>query len=462
MALAAAIAIVFLGGLVGVAVHDPGRSHPHPSDWDPRVLSLVRFVEEARDLDFRQPVFVDFLTPAEYTAETTTDEDDLDDDSRDGLGRQAAELRALGLASGDVDLFAAYNAVSDGGTLAFYDPNDGRIRVRGTELTVGLRVTLVHELTHALQDQHFNLSRLYADDLDSSAATAFRALIEGDALRVEDAYTGEGLTDDERTAYDNEYAELVRRSSVSTSEVPPFITASFGVPYLLGQPFVTMLANTGGTRAINDAFDDPPFTEEHLFDPASYRANEGAEEADLGLDDDVDILDRGSFGSPSWYLVLAERIDPKVAFEAALGWAGDTYASYEREGRSCVRVAFIGDSDRDEQQMAAALDDWIEQLPGGKARTLDLDDHPGFEACDPGPDVDMQLSGRVVDALYVPALWAYLVADAATELDESGSRCYASEVMAALSYEEMTDQSGAAFTGDAFQQLLDEAFIACA
>ena len=33
--------------------------------------------------------------------------------------------------------------------------------MRGTDLTdVDVRITLVHELTHALQDQHFDLTKL--------------------------------------------------------------------------------------------------------------------------------------------------------------------------------------------------------------------------------------------------------------------------------------------------------------
>ena len=76
------------------------------------------------------------------------------------------------MASGELDLFTAWMSVSDGGTLAFYDPIDERVRVRGTELSVGLEVTLVHELTHALQDQHFDVERLYDDDPSTAAQSA--------------------------------------------------------------------------------------------------------------------------------------------------------------------------------------------------------------------------------------------------------------------------------------------------
>ncbi|MEX2294344.1 MAG: hypothetical protein WD691_11205 [Acidimicrobiales bacterium] len=410
---------------------------------------------------FKHPVYVDFLTPTEYTDETTKKPDEVEDEERKDLDRFAGELRALGVASGPLDLVAAYNAVSDGGTLAFYRPHDQRVRVRGTELTVGLRVTLVHELTHALQDQHFDIERLYGDQLDSSASTAFRALIEGDALRVEEAYSSDELSAADQAAYEQEYAGQLQESVEATDAVPPYVTAGFSVPYLLGQPFVAMLANQGGNDEVDDAFGSPPDTEEHLFDPASYLAGEDDEDVDLDLPDDVDVLDEGPFGSPSWYLVLAERIDPKVAFAAALGWAGDAYATFERDDRSCIRAVFAGDTRRDEREMAAALEDWASAMPGELAEVIEVDGHPGLESCDPGESTDMALSGRGAKALFVPSLWGYLVADAARGADPQQARCYALRVIDGLTYEQIVDPDGEVFAGDAFQGLVDDSIAAC-
>jgi hypothetical protein len=462
VALGVAVAGVLAVGAVAILTNAFDSGPGHPDEWDPRVADLAAFVEGERDLLFEHPVYVDFLSPSEYTDATTADEDSIDDAGRKELDRYASELRAFGLASGKLDLFAAFNAVADSGTLAYYDPVDERVRVRGTELTVGLRVTLVHELTHAVQDQHFDLERLYAEDVDNSAATAYRALIEGDALRVEEAYTAGKLTEAEQADYAEEYASELDDSVASTADVPPYVSASFGVPYLLGQPFVMMLSNEGGNTAVDDAFTSPPDTEEHLFDPASYLAKEEGEDLDLGLDKDIEVLDDGPFGSPSWYLMLAERIDPMVAFNATLGWDGDSYATFKRDGRSCVRAAFAGDSPDDEAQMAAALEQWAAAMPGGLAEAIDIDGHPGLESCDPGEDVDMALTGRSEDALYLPNLWGFLIADAVTELDADGARCYAHQVLDGLSYEQITDPEGTVFQGDSFQTTLMEAFQACA
>lgn len=452
------VVLLLAAGITVVVVRD---GIDHPDEWDPRVADLAEFVEDARDLEFDHPVYVDFLTDDEYTELTTTDEEALDDESRAELDRYAGMLRAMGLASGEIDLFAAYNQVSDAGTLAFYDPEDQRVRVRGTEMTVGLEVTLVHELTHALQDQHFDLQRLDSDELDEGGAVALRALIEGDAVRVEEEYVLEELDEDQQAAYDEEYASELEESLEATDEVPAFVSASFGVPYALGAPFVQLLLNDGGNSDVDDAFEDPPDTEDDLFDPTSYLADEDEQDVELDLGDDVEVLEDGTFGSPAWHLLLAERMDPLVAFDATRGWDGDAYATFERDDRSCVRAVFAGDSDEDEAEMSEALDVWVAALPGGQAETLEVDGHPGFEACDPGEDVDMELTERSEDALSVPAVWGYLVADAATVLDLEGARCYAEQVLDGITFEDLIDPEGAAFATEEFQETLDDAFSTC-
>jgi hypothetical protein len=460
-ALGTVIAGLLSIGIASALTKTVDEGPDHPDSWDPRVEALATFIEDARGLDFDHPVHVDFLSPAAYTEETTNDEDTLDEEDRAELDRYAGELRALGLATGDLDLFAVYNQVSDGGTLAFYDPVEERVKVRGTTITVGLQVTLVHELTHALQDQHFDLERLYANELDSSAAAAFRGLVEGDAVRIEDDYVREVLSAEDQAAYDEEYATELEQSQASTGDVPAFVNASFGVPYLLGQPLAVLLTNRGGNDAVDDAFRNPPDTEEHLFDPASFLADEGSDDVELDLDDDLEVFDDGPFGSPTWYLLLAERIDPKVAFEATLGWGGDAYAAYERDGQVCVRAVFVGDTPEDEDEMRTALAEWIKAMPGGQATTLEIDDHPGLDACDSGVDVDMALTGRAERALFLPSLWGYLVADASSQLDPGGARCYARRVLDEVTYDEITDPEGTAFQGDAFQKILLRAFHTC-
>ena len=100
-------------------------------------------------------------------------------------------FRALGLIEGEIDLFATMNELRGAGIVGYYDYESERIRIRGKKLTPTVQSTLVHELTHALQDQHFDLekrtAKLEKAD-DSAASSAFDSLVEGDASRIETAW----------------------------------------------------------------------------------------------------------------------------------------------------------------------------------------------------------------------------------------------------------------------------------
>src|SRR5699024_803279 len=116
-----------------------------------RLVDLVAFVEEERGHDFDEVVTVNFLDSDEYT-EASTGLDDFEDEGEPTVDGEA-ELRALGFVSGEFDLDEMGDALADTGTLAFYSTDTEEVYVRGTDLTPALRVTLVHELVHALQDQ---------------------------------------------------------------------------------------------------------------------------------------------------------------------------------------------------------------------------------------------------------------------------------------------------------------------
>ena len=150
-----------------------------------------------------------------------------------------------------------------------------------------------------------------------------------------------------------------------------------------------------------------------------------------------------------------------MALDAALGWDGDSFAAVERDGATCVRVAFRGDAPSDEEEMADALQAWVDAMPGGAAEVDEVDGHPVLETCDPGEDLDLELTGRSETSLYLPNLWGYLIADAAGVVGPDEARCYAQAVVDELPYEDIIDPEGEAFDDEAFQAILTAAYEAC-
>ena len=169
--------------------------YDHPAAWDARIQPYVKIAEKQRGLEFLHPVEVRFLPPAKFEKTVTTDEKELDKDEREEIEQFTGLMRALGLLSGDVDLFKAVNDLSGGGTLAYYSFDDERITIRGEQLTPAMRSTLVHELTHVLQDQHFKVGARMSGCREEAEGRAVhlgvlhaRGILEGDAERVEHLY----------------------------------------------------------------------------------------------------------------------------------------------------------------------------------------------------------------------------------------------------------------------------------
>src|SRR5207244_3042537 len=167
------------------------------------------------------PVQVHFLAPAAFNKLVAASPDDLAQ-HRDEIEQSTRLLRAAGLIGAHVDLAQVVNATQVAGTLAFYDENRKQVYVRGTgPLDEQTRVTLAHELTHVLQDQDLDLGKLQhrAEDSTSGSADAFRALVEGDASRIEGEYL-QGLSKADRRAYMQQSRESSADAAASAKRVP--------------------------------------------------------------------------------------------------------------------------------------------------------------------------------------------------------------------------------------------------
>jgi hypothetical protein len=370
------VIVLLLGGNI-VALQQI-ETDTHPSAWDPRIDTLVSFVEDKRGLDFDHPVRVRFLTDAEYIKEQTTDESDLTADETRDLTLFEGQAKALGLISGDTNLLEDINAIATGGTVAYYDHEAEEMVIRGTELTVGLRVTVVHELTHALQDQAFGLDREFESD---GAQSFFDALVEGDATRIENEYVT-SLDQAERSAYENEPDD---GSEDALAEVAPALLQFFGAPYALGEQITALIVDEKGQRGLDRLFRTPPDSDEGLLN-AFVALDGGQRVKDVSaptLSPDEEENDSGDFGSLAWYLVLASFVDVKTALTAVDGWGGDAYVGYEKAGKSCIRIAFVGDTANDTTEMTNALNQWKAVFTENTARVTPSEGRVELDACEP-------------------------------------------------------------------------------
>ena len=427
----------------------------YPDEWDEQVTPVAEWVADERDLEFEHPVHVEFLSSDAYREQVAA-ADDLVEENDDEAEDFVAVLRALGLVSGEVDLEQAVDDLAGEGTLAVYSPEDERIYVRGTELTPDVRVTLAHELTHVLQDQHFDLSRLADPDYDRSEG--LRSVAEGDADAIGDAYAEQELTDSEREEYEDQSQQDADESEASLEDIPPTLVAFFAAPYVLGSGFLAYIDAVGGDD-VDTLLEDPP-SEQELFDPA-VRGTPNAEESEVTIEapDGADELDDGTFGSLVWFLLLAARADPVAAMRVADGWGGDHFVVYRQDDQVCANLAVVGDDELSTAVFASALTGWVAESPAGTARVEQVGDQVRLHACDPGADAEPV--GELTDeVMAVPVIRTVLSAT----FQEGGmtaeqARCVVDRVLPDLPLDRLDDPD--AIDPAEARQLVADAAVAC-
>jgi hypothetical protein len=318
-------------------------------------------------------------------------------------------------------------------------------------MTVDLRVTLAHEFTHVLQDQHFTIGRRRTSHFSTSQeSSAFRTLLEGDAVRIENQYI-DSLSAEEKTQYQQVHQQEVDSATAGLSEVPVALQALQAAPYLLGPTFVELLDAKGSQSEVDSAFRTPPATDEQVFDPRAFLAHNGAlDVAAPALPDGVaqdKQVDGGDFGVTSWFLVLAERIDPLVALQAADGWGGDAYVAYEQDGKTCMRLNWQGDTSTDDREMHDALDQWVAAMPAGVASVQANGALLLVQSCDPGPDTAITLNNRSLDAIQVPAARSEFMFEAVKQggYDVDKAFAFGDCVVHAVSFDQFVTQDRPAF-----------------
>ena len=356
-------------------------------------------------------------------------------------------FRAVGLFEGDVDFFDKFTELQGKGIIGFYSYDDERLRVRGTELTPYVEQVLVHELTHALQDQNFDLGKRFeeldqADDATSSAASSgFHALVEGDARRIEDKWR-DSLTDAERAALDQEKAAGAKGFQNGSKNIPEVLVTMLAAPYDLGQALLAVAVQQGGDDEVDNLFRSPPRTEEQQLDPWTLVADhQGVLTVPApDLPDGVKPFDDGAFGALTWLMVLSERLPTQQALTAVDGWGGDSYAAYERDGVSCVTVNFRADTPEDLAQMQSAVQAWAAKGPKASVKVSREDMTLVFVSCDPGKDAAKVASGKSMDGVSLALTRTYLSLELVKGgMDVKVARCGADRLVREFTLAQLND-----------------------
>ena len=300
----------------------------------------------------------------------------LDEDQRAERAR-AGELSAkkFGLLPEDFQLRPFLVALLTEQILGYYDPKTQYFYLADWIEVDGQRPVMAHELTHALQDQHFDLRRFEKwPDGDADAELAAHALVEGDASLAMMLYV---MRDFKRAA------GMLRSASASSPQLeraPRAVRESLAFPYDKGLEWATQVYRRGGWAAVSAAYKELPQSTEQILHVDKYLAREAPLKVELtdlspSLGAGWRRIDTDVSGEWGYYLVLDQFLkDDKRSRRAAAGWAGDRYALYEHARTGQTVLAHVSAWDT-EQDAGEFFDAYVERtgrryLPANAAAAL--------------------------------------------------------------------------------------------
>ena len=333
-----------------------GSHEPAPVvDTPDAIAEVEREVEAVRDLTYEHPVAVDPITSAQMSSKVAKSFDATYPAAL--YDRRTLAWRAMGVIGPEADIREALLAFQTGQVVGFYDPETGQLVYIGdTQLDLNERFILAHELTHAMDDQHFDLKRLdpvAAHCLDERFEAALGA-IEGSAQYFATQVILRFPSGDLPSG----------GSQPSLEGIPPFMVALELFPYTDGQAFMTAMAVRDGTDGIDQALRSFPVSTEQILHPERYPSDrpQPLDIADLSARlgtgwNDLDVM---QVGEEFLREMLRLRLDSGEADAAAAGWDGGLYRAWSDGTHMAVVLSTVWDTPDDATAFAQAARDWLD------------------------------------------------------------------------------------------------------
>ena len=340
---------------------DGGSDVPAEGPTPPVIAELTEELPQIRGFDFMKPVVAQAVDQDEIAADLTAYADIAYPDEQ--MARRSLAWDTIGVIPDGTSLREEYEEYGSTQVIGYYDTLTGELKFIGMQEPSPLeRITLAHELTHAIDDQRFGLEKLdvLAAECRDEEATAAIALVEGNATFFMLRWAQTYLTPEEQVEVGVEAA----LQDTSTGDIPPFVLRLQAFSYDQGLRFVTALSSQGGVEAIDEAFLDPPVSTEQVIHPERY-PNDAPTPVDVpdlseALGEGWEDLDVMAIGESWLRIALGLRLDGTQASDAAAGWDGGTYRAWTDGEDAAVVLATVWDSEADASQFATAMTSWLE------------------------------------------------------------------------------------------------------
>jgi len=298
--------------------------------------------------------------------------------------------KMLGLVPGEMDFEAHLNRILEGQVGGFYDPDTEGFFLMETFSGSLARPILAHELTHALDDQLYDIDgTLLRLEGNSDAQWAYHAVIEGSGSAV-----GQEWVLTRGNLSPAEQMEDAMRGMDVLADALPYVYKPLLGSYLRGQMFLcragSMLELAKKKPGLEDyatVFENPPRSSEQVLHSAKYWDEEKRDEpVPVVLDTEAlppgwAVLHQDTLGELGWALFVeppAKRtglasplaiMAVRYTYPASEGWGGDRYVLLGRGEARVLLCETTWDSDRDAEEFGREVEKLEEHLVAGLAGT---------------------------------------------------------------------------------------------
>ena len=325
---------------------------------------ILRFASKETNLPIKHEVKRRLVNRDEVAA--FVEQHNSEDEDAKRLRRSEVVLKKFGLLPRDFDLGPFLVALLREQVAGYYDPKTKTVNLLDWVDPDRQKPVMAHELTHALQDQSFNLEKymkagnadldkkkdLTPADIENDEISAARqAVMEGQAMVVLIDYMlapmGQSIQDSPQLLQALKDGMLVGAAdSPQFQNAPIYLKEALTFPYRYGIDFVAEVLKKGSKeKAYAGLFENPPRTTRQIMEPQTYLAGEQLEPMRLPdfkeLFKGYERFDVGAVGE----LDVAVLIDQYAGMETSRAlyphWRGGYYYAVRPKGDPAAALGML-------------------------------------------------------------------------------------------------------------------------
>ncbi len=344
---------------------------------------VERRVVKLRGLEVKKPIRWEVTSKDEvraYLKKTLKEQYGPGEMENEGLA-----MKALGLIPREMKFREFIIALYEEQVGGYYDPKKETFYLADWIAPAMQETIIAHELTHALQDQHFDIDK-FIDRIkgNSDAMYARASLAEGEATLVmlADAMDNLGMEMDlSMLDMDGVFGQMMIQMSAAQfpkfAEAPRALREALMFPYIKGLGFVNYGRRLGGWKRIDKIYSDIPMSTEQIMHPAKYY-----DRRDPPTEVSLDFLAKLVPGK--WEKIYEDVLGEFMTLQlldpvdnqdeekrAAAGWDGDKVWVF-KQGKELAWVQLsVWDTEKDAVEFAGAFAKTVtSRVPGFERQPL--------------------------------------------------------------------------------------------